>query len=445
MLIVFIIHIQVIQRPLTTLNNLRAISGANPGRCPLFLEKYRCGVHPGNSNLSSKSLLVSDPQRTIGEDDLFISIHVCITFLVLALSVFASHPEKKDFWINIMSSLISGLGRHSPRLEAIELNPMSPRVSELALRGLPLLLTVVLTSLTHKTLLCLSHLAGIEDLGIIIPALLGSVQTSISYPVQAVYRPSIGNVIEGWVMPCMQLVLVHDIPATAFAIEHTLRKLDLTTIYSATTCVPFTYASIRAIMVITLITHSDCAHSLPLCVSVILEVFILHHTVCRCLMAMISSSNAGHVSRIFVLEPGISGRHDRKSLFRALCLSSLFASISRSLGWCLTLQCQVRLWLRSKQGGGTCNTNITKLDVGSSPISCAVSDLAMLDGSGLRYANGWAEKALRSSNVYTLIRKQEGLHVPWTLEDQQEECVLLCPVLNALLSAFSSIEWGNIE
>ncbi|KAG2073399.1 hypothetical protein BDR04DRAFT_1152162 [Suillus decipiens] len=127
-----------------------------------------------------------------------------------------------------MSSVALGLGRHSPRPEVVEAHAMSPQVSE------PAFCEVkphapVLTFFSDERLSCPSGLADLQvsDTRTAAPfARIKSQFRTSSLDNRLVARSFdltlIGNLIEGWVVPCR----VSEHPGTSFSVERALRKLN---------------------------------------------------------------------------------------------------------------------------------------------------------------------------------------------------------------------------
>ncbi|KAG2361650.1 hypothetical protein BDR07DRAFT_36055 [Suillus spraguei] len=126
-----------------------------------------------------------------------------------------------------MSSVASGFGRRSPRLEVVEAHATS-QISELALCGLKPH-APVLTFFSNERLSCPSGHVDLEvsDTRIAAPfACIKSQFRTSSLDNRLVAHSFdltlIGNLIEGWVFPCR----VSEYPGTSFSVERTLRKLN---------------------------------------------------------------------------------------------------------------------------------------------------------------------------------------------------------------------------
>ncbi|KAJ8595798.1 hypothetical protein M405DRAFT_929297 [Rhizopogon salebrosus TDB-379] len=262
--------------------------------------------------------------------------HPCMRYLLGPSLVYIRLTSNTDkFWTNIMSSLISGLGRHSLRLEVVALGGMSPGVAELALcePGLPHLRRVSLTSLTNKTLLCLSRLVGLEKLDITIPEDLEAVKLQFRTTLRRLViristLTSSQDLAEGWVVPCKHLELSPDITESAFDIEHTLRGMNDRLLCNCLRSIHLHGPKSR--------DHVDYAFSLRTFTPLLQFSRLKSINLATSYMSLLTDDALGSVVKSWpCLEElylgNISGGHDPRSLLRALCLSSRLAPISGSL------------------------------------------------------------------------------------------------------------------
>ncbi|KAG1836003.1 hypothetical protein DFJ58DRAFT_749957 [Suillus subalutaceus] len=118
---------------------------------------------------------------------------------------------KPDLWTDTVSSLFSGLSRHSPRLEVLELHATSSEVAELTLCGLPHLQRVWLTLRSNKALSYVTRLIGLYEVYITVPIPCGGGNLQFSSSslrkvmIHSSTLTSVGNIVEGWVVQCRSL------------------------------------------------------------------------------------------------------------------------------------------------------------------------------------------------------------------------------------------------
>ncbi|KAG0700957.1 hypothetical protein DFH29DRAFT_590263 [Suillus ampliporus] len=178
-------------------------------------------------------------------------LHSCMRYLLGPNLVYLRlAPSEEYFWTNIMSSVLSGLARHSPRLKDVELHPTSAQVSVLALSGLAHLQKVSLTLLSEDPLSCLSRLVGLRELNIQIPEPFAHVQSEfrISSLDKFVIRSFSfgtwsGGMIDGWVVPCRQLQLISDTWETTPTVERALGNLTNRVLFDGLECITLDVAN----------------------------------------------------------------------------------------------------------------------------------------------------------------------------------------------------------
>ncbi|KAG0698042.1 hypothetical protein DFH29DRAFT_943308 [Suillus ampliporus] len=187
-------------------------------------------------SFSSQSLLLPDIQA-LCSSEVRRNVHSCMRYLLGPNLVSLRLLFYDDCWTNITSSLLSGLSRHSARLEVIELQSTPPEVTELALCGLPHLrqISLTTTSLSSETLSHLARLAGLQILDIriltehshYVPSVQSQFRTS-SLDMLAISSSTLtftGDMVQGWVVPCKHLTLGSEFPETALVVERALHKL----------------------------------------------------------------------------------------------------------------------------------------------------------------------------------------------------------------------------
>ncbi|OJA19718.1 hypothetical protein AZE42_01524 [Rhizopogon vesiculosus] len=137
-----------------------------------------------------------------------------------------------QFWNNAICSVLSpGLDSYSPRLKTIVLHDTSLQVTELALSMLPLLQSVTLGVLSDKILNLLSRLVDLEVLDIKIPddpqGIKVQFSTDLCTLIMRANTLTLSvNMLEGLGVKCGVLRLISEIPETALAAENVLRKLS---------------------------------------------------------------------------------------------------------------------------------------------------------------------------------------------------------------------------
>jgi hypothetical protein len=359
--------------------------------------------------------------------------HPCMRYLLGPSLVYIRLTSNTDkFWTNIMSSLISGLGRHSPRLEVVALGGMSPGVAELALcePGLPHLRRVSLTSLTNKTLLCLSRLVGLEKLDITIPEDLEAVKLQFRTTLRRLViristLTSSQDLAEGWVVPCKHLELSPNITESAFDIEHTLRGMNDRLLCNCLRSIHLHGPKSR--------DHVDYAFSLRTFTPLLQFSRLKSINLATSYMSLLTDDALGSVVKSwpcleeFYLGTEYFWRTRPKVTFEGLVSVLSSCPNLRKLGLVFDTT-KLRPHTAEKPGGGIFNTSITVLHVGFSPIKrvpeVAVALSAILPclteisvELGTQGGPDRDERIVKWKNVlgkiefYTLIRKQEHLHV----------------------------------
>ncbi|KAG1753024.1 hypothetical protein EDB19DRAFT_1627517 [Suillus lakei] len=327
-------------------------------------------------------------------------LHLCLRYLLgpsLACLFLVAPTEGSRS--NIMTSVLSGLARHSPRLEVVEVvgpHEMSPEVSELAFCGLTHLRRAALVLPGHGDLSWLSRLRGIQELRIdfagfqVLPLLRSQFRTSYldKLAIGSFNLTSSANSVTDWVVPCRQLQLVSNFPESAVAVEH-----------------------IHPLMRFSGMKVVDLSASC---------------------MSLLDDDALGSIvkswPRLECLYLGTKhySQTPPKITFRGLVTLLSTCPSLRNLGLVFDAT-KVDSPTAEKPGGGVCNTNITSFHVGFSPIeqplqvavslsavlSClrefSVESYKLLLGSPGRVAREakWKEVSEHIS-VYTLIRKQES-------------------------------------
>ncbi|OAX34631.1 hypothetical protein K503DRAFT_774358 [Rhizopogon vinicolor AM-OR11-026] len=162
-----------------------------------------------------------------------LGLHSCMRYLLGPNLVDLRLLSKTgQFWNNAIYSVLSpGLGSYSPRLKTIVLHDTSPQVTELALSTLPILRSVTLGVLSDKILNFISRLIDLEVLDIkILDDLRGTkVQFSANLCKLIIRADTLAlsvDTLEGWGVKCGVLQLISNIPETPLAVENVLRKLS---------------------------------------------------------------------------------------------------------------------------------------------------------------------------------------------------------------------------
>ncbi|OAX38857.1 hypothetical protein K503DRAFT_129776 [Rhizopogon vinicolor AM-OR11-026] len=414
---------------------------------PVF-EQYACRVRVlghKNSNLfgrvdaefihaimafSSKSLLVPN-LRALCCGRCPLNLHPCMRYLLGPHLVDLRLLSKSDFfWTNLMSSVLSSLSRYSPRLETMVVHATSLQGSELVLYGLPLLRNVSLTQITDETLSYLSHLTDLEELDIKIPVNLGSIKlqfrTNLSKLIIRVRTlTSSVNILEGWDVTCRVLHLISDVPETALAIEHALRRLNNQVLFDGLEGIQMHAPKNddRIDYAFYLDTFTPLMHFSGL-KAVELAAFC---------MSWLDDDTLGSIVKSWpCLENLCLGtryfwRTRPRITFQGLVTVLSSCPNLRVLGLVFDAT-KLGPPTPEKPGGGVCNTNVTSLHVGFSPIEqpmqvavalsailpclteISVEEKIQWSTDREARADKWGE-VLTCIGVYTMIRKQEGLRL----------------------------------
>ncbi|OAX35132.1 hypothetical protein K503DRAFT_868468 [Rhizopogon vinicolor AM-OR11-026] len=360
---------------------------------------------------SSQSLLVPNLRALhSGSSNLNHDLHSCVSYLLGPNLVCLRLGWLTDgFWTNITCSVLSGLSRHSPRLKVIELPKAPSQVIELALCGLPHIQDVSL-ALTHNETFRFHTTSALSFLRIRVSTLT-----------------SCGDIVEKWAVPCRKLYIRSSVPETGLAVERALCKLNNHVLCDGLES--FLYAAPKTRTV----DHVDYAFSLhtftPLTrFSSLKGVHIVSS--CTSLLdddALGSLVKSWPCLEYFYIGVAYFWKTPPRITFQGLVTVVSSCPNLRGLGLVFDAT-KLDAPTVEKPGGGVCNTNITQLLVGSSPIEqprqVAVSLSAILpclETIHVEYLNTRApdrdarearwEEALECVGTYTLIRKQEGLRV----------------------------------
>ncbi|OAX34625.1 hypothetical protein K503DRAFT_429912 [Rhizopogon vinicolor AM-OR11-026] len=156
---------------------------------------------------SSKSLLVPKIQ-TIYSEGSCSDVHSCIRY-ILGPDLTCLHLAFTDvFWSNVMSSALSSLKIHSPRLKVLDLAHVPSQINELVLSELVHLQEVSLTLVNSKAFHF--HTSTLDVLRIRCMSTLTFIAESVGY----------------WVVPCLCLYLITKCCSTAPNIELALYKMN---------------------------------------------------------------------------------------------------------------------------------------------------------------------------------------------------------------------------
>ncbi|KAG2741105.1 hypothetical protein P692DRAFT_20786767 [Suillus brevipes Sb2] len=178
------------------------------------LQALFCGIYPHDLHLCMRYLLSPD------------LIYLCLL------------PQGDDFWTNTMTSVLSGLSRHSPRLKVVELSfpyihkIMSSQAIQLALCELTHLRKATFELSSEGDASWLSQLVGLQELCIdffgFSPPIRSQFHTSYldklsiySWDMALVTRS-----VAEWVVPCRQLKFRCTRPDSAAVIARCLCTLD---------------------------------------------------------------------------------------------------------------------------------------------------------------------------------------------------------------------------
>ncbi|OAX32865.1 hypothetical protein K503DRAFT_804861 [Rhizopogon vinicolor AM-OR11-026] len=323
MLTAFITPLQVIRRPVTMedwsvferyASRVRVL-----GDSDLFGSVDVEFVHAMMA-FSSKSLLVPNLRAIYFLGICTPAFHPCIRYLLGPdLIYFHLGWSAEDFWSNIICSLLSGLGKHSPQLKVVRLYGAPPQVAELALRGLPHLQEVYL----------------IAD-----KAFRFRTSTLDILRIQSSTLTSTRNVVEQWFAPCKQLHLLSTTAETAPVIERALCELNIV-LRTFTPLMPF--SSLKIV---------DLA---AFCTS------------------LVDDNALGSIVKSW---PRLEELYLGIRFFSRITPRVTFQGLLTVLSSCLNLRefglafdaTTPDLPTAEKPGGWVCNTNITTLHVGFSPI-----------------------------------------------------------------------------
>lgn len=284
-------------------------------------------------------------------------------------------PPTEGFWSNIMPSVLSGLGRHSPQLEVVEfVGPyaMCPRVSELALCGLTRLQKATLVLPSRGDMSWLSRLVGLQQLRItltgFLPPLISQFRTSYldELVVHSFSLTSSGNSVAGWVVPCRQLQLVPAFPEPATAIECALRIFDKRLLFDVLE---------RFILdvVVEPADHIDNAFTLQTFTPLMHFSGLKEVDLSAFCMSLLNDDALGSIvkswPRLECLYLGTKcfWRTPPNITFRGLVALLSTCPSLRNLGLVFDAT-KVDSLTAEKLGCGVCNTNITSFHVGFSPI-----------------------------------------------------------------------------
>ncbi|KAG0698039.1 hypothetical protein DFH29DRAFT_1003185 [Suillus ampliporus] len=395
-------------------------------------------------SFSSQSLLLPNLQALCC-NDVHGDVHSCMRYL-LGPNLVSLHLLFHDgCWTNIMSSLLSGLSRHSARLEVIELETTPPEITELALCGLPHLRQVSLTttSLSSETLSHLSRLAGLQILDIriltehshYVPSVQSQFCTS-SLDMLAISSSTLtftGDMVQGWVVPCKHLTLESESRETALVVERALHKLHNRLLCDTLESI-IIHGSTLAV------NNIDYAFNLGTFTPLMQFSNLKKVDLSSFCMSLLDDDTFGSIvkswPRLESLNLGTTGvlKIPPKITFQGLV--TLLSSCPNLRDLALIFDAtKVDPPTAQKPGGGVCNTHITSFDVGWSPIgqplpvAVALSEiLPCLSKIEFEFESGfefddeegvWVRKVPKTMwkevseymNVLTLARRQESLRV----------------------------------
>ncbi|KIK36049.1 hypothetical protein CY34DRAFT_811625 [Suillus luteus UH-Slu-Lm8-n1] len=167
-------------------------------------------------------------------------LHLCMRyFLSPDLIYLCMLPQGDRFWTNTMTSVLSGLSRHSPRLKVVEFSfdcyhseITSFKVIQPALCELTHLRKATFVLPCERDSSWLSHLVGLQELHINFAGFLRPTrsQVRISYldklSVALLNMDLHARLVAEWVVPCRQLELRCSTTDSAAVIARCLRMLD---------------------------------------------------------------------------------------------------------------------------------------------------------------------------------------------------------------------------
>ncbi|OAX34354.1 hypothetical protein K503DRAFT_859271 [Rhizopogon vinicolor AM-OR11-026] len=338
-------------------------------------------------------------------------LHACVRY-VLSPDLICFRLGCTLEWTNVMPSVLSGLSKHSPRLKVINLIDMpSDRITELTLRELHHLQDVWLTLVGDKAFQ------------------FRSASTLNVLRISSSTLTLIGDMAEQWVVPCKRLKLYSNVSVTALAVERALCELnnrilcdgleefqhDLSRIRN-----PIDHAfSFRTFTPLMRFSSLKVVEFAPFC------------------MSLLDDDALGSIVKSW---PRLERLYLGNRFFWEIPPRVTFQGLVTVLSSCPNLRelglvfdaTTLDLRTDEKPGGGVCNTNITKLHVGFSPIEqpqkVAIAILAILPcltnifldiepghemprslDRDVREAK-WGE-VTKYISFYNLIMKQEGFRV----------------------------------
>ncbi|KAG1752465.1 uncharacterized protein EDB91DRAFT_1102771, partial [Suillus paluster] len=302
-------------------------------------------------------------------------LHLCMRYLLGSNLIYLCLlPPSGDFWTSSMSSVLSGLGRHSPRLEVVEVIQcqVPPNVAELALCGFPHLrkASLVLPNVGDSS--WLSRLVGLQELyihfaGLFFPVLKYQLRTcTLDKLVIGSRNLTItATIVEEWVVPCRELQLNCTCAESAVAFENALRSLDNRLLCDVLERILldvgnldehidnfFTLRTFTPLMRFSGLKEVDLS---SLCISLLDD---------HALGSIVESW-----PRLECLHLGTKylWKTPPKITFRGFVTVLSSCPDLRELGLVFNAK-KVDPPTDEKPGGGICNTNITTFDVGFSPI-----------------------------------------------------------------------------
>ncbi|KAG1815998.1 uncharacterized protein BJ212DRAFT_1481063 [Suillus subaureus] len=303
-------------------------------------------------------------------------LHSCIRYLLGPNLIYLLLvPPTEGFWSNVMPSVLSGLGRHSPQLEVVEfVGPYAicPQVSELALCGLTHLRKATLVLPSCGDLSWLSRLVSLQELRItfagILPPLRSQFRTSYldTLVVRSFSLISSANEVEGWVVPCRQLQLIPAFPGSAAAVERALHMLDNRLLFDV-------LEHILLDVVLDPADHIDNAFTLQTFTPLMRFSGLKAVDLSAFCMSLLDDDALGSIvkswPRLECLYLGTKcfWRTPPKITFRGLVALLSACPNLRNLGLVFDAT-KVDLPTAEKLGRRVCNTNITSFHVGFSPI-----------------------------------------------------------------------------
>lgn len=379
----------------------------------------------------SQSLLVPN-LRTLYCKGYHHGLHLCMRYLLgpnLVYLLFV--PPSEGLCSNIMPSALSGLCRHSPQLEVVEfvgIHAMCPRASELALCGLTRLRKVTLSAQSSGDLSWLSRLVGLQELCInfsgILPPLISQFHTSHlnKLVIRSFNLTSSGDSVAGWVVPCRQLQLIPVFAESAVAIEHALRKLDKCLLFDV-------LEHILLDVVFKPVDRIDNAFTLHTFTPLMRFSGLKEVDLSTSCMSLLDDDALGSIVKSWPhLECLLLGNKcfwqlPPKITFRGLVTLLSTCPNLRKLGLVFDAT-KIDSPAAEKLGLGVCNTNITILHVGCSPIGqplqVAVALSAVLPC--LREFSGVQSLLSRDLDQVARVAKWEEVmeHIKHTLIKKQE-------------------------